>query len=105
MKQNIYTVFDSASGVFDRPFCAISDQAAVRAFGDICGNSEHPVGMHPDDYSLYRVGVFDNNLAEITPESKQCLITGPEVLSAARNANGLASAEEQAAEVSPGGTA
>lgn len=88
MNHVIYTVFDSASGVYDRPFVANSDGSAVRAFGDICMSADHPIGQHPEDYSLYRIGTFDDNNAVIKPEDRICLITGQEAVSRAGKVNG-----------------
>ena len=67
MLHNIYTVFDSAAVMFDRPFTAISDNAAIRSFGDICVSADHPIGQHPEDYSLYRIGTYDDNKGVIAP--------------------------------------
>ena len=81
MKMNLYSIFDTKSGVFDRPFCAVSDGAATRAFGDMCKEPESVIGKHPDDFALYRVGSWNNVDAQITVEPKECMITGPEILS------------------------
>lgn len=80
MKINIYTIFDSASGAYMRPFFAQSDGQATRSFGDIARDENHEIGKHPEDYSLYRVGIFDDNKAEITPEDKTCLATAMELI-------------------------
>ncbi len=84
MLLNLYCVFDVKSGVYDRPFCAVADGAAVRSFSDICVNAEHPIGQHPEDYSLYWLGAFNDNDASLSISDKKCLITGLEAVSAGR---------------------
>ena len=49
-----YSVFDRCSGAYDRPFFAISDAAAIRSFSDIAVAADHPIGAHPEDYTLFR---------------------------------------------------
>ena len=64
-----YSVFDSASDTYDRPFFAQSDGQAMRSFGDIAVNAEHPIGQHPADYTLFRVGSWDDNEGKLEGES------------------------------------
>lgn len=85
MKLNAYTIFDSASGLYNRPFFNGSDGEAKRAFADISMDATHPIGQHPEDYSLHRIGIFDDNNAKLTPEKNECLITSLEAISETRN--------------------
>lgn len=87
MKLNLYSIFDTASGIWDRPMTAQSDGEMLRAFGDIAVNQEHPIGQHPEDYSLFRVGIWDNNKGFITAEDPECLATGLEMVSKAQTVN------------------
>ncbi len=59
-----------------RPFFLGADAQAVRAFSDICEDAEHPVAQHPDDYSLCRVGGFDDQDGKIYEERVQVLTNG-----------------------------
>ena len=85
MKLNIYSVFDSAVGAYMRPFYMQSDGAALRAFGDLALDADHEVGRHPEDYSLCRLGVWDDQNAEFAPEAVTTLMTGLESVAASRN--------------------
>ncbi len=85
MKLNIYTIFDTASGLYMRPFYQQSDGAAVRSFKDIAIDADHEVGKHPEDYSLFRIGVYDDNNAVITVENRDCIATALELVGSARN--------------------
>lgn len=57
--QNIYSVFDLKGETFSQPYFAVTDGVAMRLFGDACLDPETPLGRHPEDFSLYRVGVWN----------------------------------------------
>lgn len=87
MKLNVYSIFDSASAIYDRPFFMNSDAQAVRSFTDVCGDADHPIGQHPEDYSLVRIGIFDNNNGKLSVEDKETIITGLEAFARGRQIN------------------
>ena len=68
MRLFVYTVYDSCAGRYDRPFCAMSDGEAMRSFGDIACAADHPLGQHPEHYSIFRLGEYDDNSAVIKLE-------------------------------------
>lgn len=82
MRMNIYSIFDSATGAYMRPWFVQSDEAAIRAFGDIACDNDHEVGRHPKDYTLYRVGYWDDNKGKITGETPEPLHTALEIRAA-----------------------
>jgi hypothetical protein len=100
MRYNVYTVFDSCAGLYQRPFVAHSDGEALRSFGDIAEDEKHPIGQHPEHYSLHRIGSFNDKNAEILLESRECLATALELKS---QGNPRDNADESLK--SPGGTA
>jgi len=85
MKMNVYTIFDSAASTYMRPFFMQSDGQALRAFTDISTDAEHDVGRHPEDYSLARIGVYDDSKGKLIPEDVEILATALEVVSSSRN--------------------
>lgn len=102
MKLNTYTIYDTASGAYSRPFFAKSDGEAQRSFQDIANDKEHPIGAHPEDYSLFRIGIFDDQNAKIISENPECLSTALEMVALAKN---KPSAPTLPKIDSPGGTA
>jgi hypothetical protein len=84
MRMNVYSVFDRASGVYDRPWCAHSDQAACRSFSDVACDADHPVGKHPDDFTLFRVGTWNDEKGELRASSVEKVINGAEAVAAAQ---------------------
>ncbi len=85
MKLNIYSIYDTASGLYSRPFFCQSDGEALRSFQDLATDAEHPVGKHAEDYSLFRLGIFSDNNGSFTDEKNECLNTGLEAVAQSRN--------------------
>ncbi len=54
-------------------------------FSDIATGEKHPIQEHPEDYSLFRIGIFNDINAEITYEPRECLVTALEAVSNSRN--------------------
>lgn len=88
MKLNAYTIYDTAAAAYMRPFFMQSDGQAVRMFRDIATDAEHEVGKHPEDYSIFRIGIFDDNKGQFIPEDRECLATALEMVAQARKVNG-----------------
>ncbi len=85
MKLKIYTIYDTASGTYMRPFFLLSDGQATRIFNDMVADVNHDVGKHPEDYSLHRIGTFDDNKAELEPAMRECICTAQEMLAATKD--------------------
>lgn len=60
MKLKIFSVFDKAVHAFLPPFFLPTDQTAVRAFSDCVKDEKHAFYRHPGDYTLFRLGEFDD---------------------------------------------
>lgn len=74
MKVKLYAVYDKASGVYDGPVPAQTDEVAVRNFTNMAFNEQSPVGMNPECFSLWRVGEWNDATGEVAPEEvKECL--------------------------------
>lgn len=65
MKLNIYTIFDRAAKAFVPPFYQKQDGEAIRSFEDAINLPGHPMFTHPEDYTLYKLGVFDDEKAAV----------------------------------------
>ena len=86
MKVFMYSIFDRASGVYDRPFPSNSDQEATRGFTDLCMNDETMIGRHPDDFTLFRIGTWENNKGELFPSgAPEKVINGAEAVASRKN--------------------
>ena len=65
----VYSIYDGAVKAFMRPFMGMSHGDAIRAFKDLASDAQHPVGKHPEDYSLFHVGHFDDQTGLLTGET------------------------------------
>lgn len=71
MKVEVYAVHDSAVGAFNQPLFFRSRGEAVRAFQDAVTDGKSNFAAHPDHYSFFHVGFYDDNgglLEPIVPE-------------------------------------
>lgn len=80
MKMKFYAIFDSATGAYMRPFLMQSDGQAMRMFLDETKKDDSPIAAHPEDYSLFRVGSWDDQDASIEAQSPTCLARAHELL-------------------------
>nr|UXQ88119.1 MAG: nonstructural protein [Microvirus sp.] len=87
MKLNAYTIYDVASGVYMRPFFSQADGQAIRGFKDIATDAEHEIGKHPEDYTLYRIGSFNDTSGKMEGENLEKLSTGLQCVHKDRNPN------------------
>lgn len=62
----VFTIHDSASSAFMRPFFSQAPGAAIREFSDLVNGEKHPVSSHPEDYTLYEIGKFDESTGKLT---------------------------------------
>lgn len=93
MKVGLYAVYDSASGVYDGPVPQQSDASAMRNFRNMVGNDQSPIGRNPEDFSLVRVGRWNDATAEVKPEEKKTLITGNEAVFELKNSESYGGTE------------
>ncbi len=80
MKTQLYAVYDTATGVYQKPFFGQADGEVKRSFQDIALDVDSPIGKHPEDYTLYRLGNFDDNTGKLTNEENESLATALETI-------------------------
>jgi hypothetical protein len=69
MELKAYSIYDSAAQAFIAPFFMQNDGLAVRAFSDnVNSNDENNISKHPDQFALYKIGVFNDKSGVIDPE-------------------------------------
>ena len=87
MKQQIYAVYDTCSGLYESPHFAMSDDVVRRQFQDICTAADNPISAHPEHYSLWRLANWDNTDGKINNEKNECLWQAIEAISQAQVVN------------------
>lgn len=66
--KHLFAVRDNKAGFFLPPFLLISEGEAIRAFEEATLNSQSPICQHPEDYTLYSLGSFDEISGEIVAQ-------------------------------------
>ena len=70
MNINMYTIRDSASEAYSRPFFARAHGEAIRGFEKENQNMKSMMFDNPEHFSLWFIGTFDDNKGELElPES------------------------------------
>lgn len=73
----IFTVYDQKAKAHLPPFFLPETGQAVRTFADTCNDENHQFGKHPEDYTLMKIGVYDDSTATIeTYDVPEVLGTG-----------------------------
>lgn len=76
MKFNIYAVYDAKTKAHTTPFFDHAEGRALRTFADCCNDDGHQFGKHPEDYTLFMLGTYDDELGTITQDSISSIATG-----------------------------
>jgi hypothetical protein len=63
----IYSVYDSKAEAYLPPFFLPTKAAALRAFGDAAVDPKHQFAAHPEDYTLFELGTYEETTGSITP--------------------------------------
>lgn len=67
MKLRVFTVFDAKALAYLPPFFMGEIGAAVRAFKECANDGTHMFGKHPEDFTLFCLGVWDDATAVFEP--------------------------------------
>ncbi len=67
MEKHLFTVYDSAAGLYLDPFVAPSIEFAIREFRNIVNKEGHQFNLYPEDYTLFHIGKFHPEGGKITP--------------------------------------
>ena len=60
MIHQIYSIYDSKAEVHTLPFFQPREAQAIRQFSDWCNDPKHTFGLHPEDYTLFYSGEYDD---------------------------------------------
>lgn len=74
----VVSIFDKVAESFGRPFFVPAKGLAIRSFVDEINRAGQDNGfyMHPDDYTLFWIGEFDDGSGELLPRTPEALMTG-----------------------------
>lgn len=76
MKLICVAVRDRQLDAFMRPFFMQATGQAIRAFSDEINRNapDNPLAQHPEDYDLYQLATFDEDLGEFMNSKKQLAV-------------------------------
>lgn len=74
----LFCIRDSQAEAFMRPFCALTDGAAIRTFSDMVNadNKESLITAHPEDFTLFSLGSFDEQSGAMNVHEPRSLGNG-----------------------------
>lgn len=82
MKFVVVSIFDRASEIYGRPAFVPAKGSAIRSFTDEV-NREAPdneLYRHPDDFDLYVLGDFDDQVGVVVGDKPYVLVRGKDVV-------------------------
>lgn len=78
----VFAVYDSKACFFGQPFFDQHVNSAIRNFSDAVNDGSNPNNMwfkHPEDFSLFEIGDFNNETGELVPKIAKNLLTASAV--------------------------
>jgi len=70
----MFTIYDSKAEAYMQPFFAKSTGEALRSFSDTCQDKNHIFAKHPEDFTLFELGTWDEQTSNfVIFESKKSL--------------------------------
>ena len=74
MIHGVYTIYDSKAELYLQPFYCQAKGQAIRMFEDTCNDPEHQFYKHAEDFTLFQLGVYDDQNAEMQMLKTPCPI-------------------------------
>jgi len=65
MKMLMFGIYDEKSLSYGTPFFQPQIGQAMRAFGDLAKDPQSAIAKHPEDYSLYHLGEYDDHTGKV----------------------------------------
>ena len=80
MQHKMFVIHDSKANAYLQPWFLTQRAMAQRAFMDCVNDKDHNFGRHPEDYTLFQIGTFDDQNAKIDWNSPIALGNGLEYI-------------------------
>lgn len=62
MQTNMFSIYDEKAKAYNTPFTASQIGQAIRSFSDLVNDPKTTLHSHPEDFSLYHIGTFDDTI-------------------------------------------
>jgi len=76
METPLFSVKDIKANHHLPPFISFNDATAMRQFATCVNQPGHEFNLHPADFQLYRIGLFESSTAAITKNDPTFLTDG-----------------------------
>lgn len=70
MNYNMYTIYDLKTEAFHKPFYANADGEALRMIYSAALDEKTMFHSNPEDFQLYAIGYFNDQLCKVTIKDK-----------------------------------
>ncbi|WNK12629.1 MAG: nonstructural protein [Microvirus sp.] len=67
MLREIFAVYDGKAKLYMEPFFAINRGCVLRDMHSEMRKAESPLRLHPEDFGVFKIAVFDSETGEILP--------------------------------------
>lgn len=78
MKLEIFTIYDNKSETYFQPFYMLNQAMALRQFADMSNDENSNIQKHPEDYSLWHIGSWNDQDALFETIEKKHLASAHE---------------------------
>lgn len=85
--QQAFSVRDNKAETYGEPFYRPNQVVAIRSLSDAIAEGNNPWAKHPDDYSLYHVGEWDDTEGDLIAATKTHICNLAEIADTLENAN------------------
>lgn len=75
-RMKIYAIYDSCAEVYQTPIFFMNQRMAERAFTQAVNQTDHPFNNSPGDFSMWFLGEWDDDTAELMPIVPKQVLTG-----------------------------
>lgn len=78
MKYRAFSIFDAKAAAFAQPFYAANNAVAIRMFQQVVNDRDTVISQHPEDFSLFCVGEFNDADGEFSPcpDQSRAIVNG-----------------------------
>lgn len=76
MTTHVFSIYDAKAESYLPPFTTHTYGIAERMFTDMVNTPEHQFNRHPEDYTLFAIGSYDDQTAHMTSTELTPIING-----------------------------
>jgi len=74
MEVKMFTIYDSVMEVYHQPHFFLNEAMALRQFGDMANDDSTNISKHPEHYSLWHLGSYEDATAKVSLlKTKTCI--------------------------------